>query len=231
VLWLELRCADRLPAWWRVPRRALVGLLLVNLAITFLVPVIASAAHVGGFLAGLVATALLAERPAATRRAPAAVRTATALVGLALVASVGAATFELLRPGDFSARHTERLARLPGISPLELNNRAWFIAIDPASTTEHLEAALLLAERAVSETDGREPTILDTLAELQFLLGRSDLALRTIDEAISRAPGELYYREQRRRFLGERDRDDRPEPSLPWETEPEAPEQAPGITV
>jgi membrane associated rhomboid family serine protease len=231
VLWLELRCANRLPAWWRVPRRALIGLLILNLAISFVVPVIASAAHVGGFLAGVVTTALVAERPIAARRASVVVQAASALVAVALVASLGAAAVELLRPGDFSTRHTERLARLPGISPLELNNRAWFIAIDPRSTPEHLEAALLLAERAVSETDRREPTLLDTLAELQFQLGHEQQALQTIDEAIVQAPGEAYYREQRRRFLGERSREDRPEPPLPWETEPAPATEAPGITV
>jgi hypothetical protein len=53
---------------------------------------------------------------------------------------------------------------------------------------------------------------------LQFLLGESELAVQTIDEAIALTPGEdgNYYREQRRRFTGERDADDRPEPASPW---------------
>ncbi|MDH3687148.1 MAG: hypothetical protein OEP95_13040, partial [Myxococcales bacterium] len=56
-----------------------------------------------------------------------------------------------------------------------------------------------------------EPQFLDTLAEIQFRGGRSAEALELIDAAIVLAPRERYYREQRRRFLGERAPDDRPE--------------------
>jgi membrane associated rhomboid family serine protease len=101
VLWLELRCAPRLPAWWRVPRRALVGLLLLNLVITLVVPVIAGAAHVGGFLVGVIGTALLADGPIAAQRVSAPVRAASALMIVVVAASLGAATLELVRPGDF----------------------------------------------------------------------------------------------------------------------------------
>jgi hypothetical protein len=100
---------------------------------------------------------------------------------------------------------------LPGISPGELNDHAWTIATAPDATRDELEAALLLAERAVAETDRSEATLLDTLAEVQFQLGFDADAVRTIDEAIALEPDETYYREQRRRFIGERARDDRPE--------------------
>jgi len=104
-----------------------------------------------------------------------------------------------------------RLANLPDISPAELNDLAWIIAVSPGSSESELEAALLLAERAVDETGHSEATILDTLAEVQFSLGQTLNAIQTIDEAISNAPEEAYYREQRRRFTGERDPDDRPD--------------------
>jgi hypothetical protein len=232
VTWLEFRAAEQLPAWWRIPRRALITLLAVNAALSLLVPIIAGAAHLGGFVSGALTTALIAGRPVGRRPSPDWIRgLASAVVGLTVVA-VGMAGFELMRPGDALARYTARLGTLPGISPEELNDHAWFVAIDPDSTPEHLRAALELAERAVAETDRGEPTILDTLAELQFLLGWNQEAIETIDEAIDRAPDEPYYREQRRRFLGERE--DRPEGPWPWrqrEPEPEADPPADGITV
>jgi hypothetical protein len=57
--------------------------------------------------------------------------------------------------------------------------------------------------------------MLDTLAEVQFQLGWQEQAIATIDQAIAREPDESYYREQRRRFTGERPADDRPpDPAL-----------------
>ena len=113
--------------------------------------------------------------------------------------------------GDAAVRYAARTARLPGISPDELNNYAWTIAIAPEVTRQELEAALLLAERAVAETGRMEATILDTLAEVQFGLGMDAAAISAIDEAIALEPDDSYYREQRRRFAGERPRGNRPE--------------------
>jgi hypothetical protein len=70
----------------------------------------------------------------------------------------------------------------------------------------------------VQETDRREATILDTLAELQFLTGEPEAAVATIEEAMALAPQEPYYAEQRRRFLGERS--DRPDPQNPYRRAP-----------
>ena len=103
---------------------------------------------------------------------------------------------------------------------------AWFIAIADDATPAQLDAALGLARQAVSETEGRDTTILDTLAEVQFQLGRTQEAILTIDRAIA---GETdtchlrYYLEQRRRFTGERDPDDRPEDPAFCGTEPAGP--------
>lgn len=215
VLWLELRRGEELPAWWRFTpamRRLAIGAVAADVALGFVIPIIAGEAHVGGFAAGLLATAALTPRgrfdpPAAARPLAAAVLGATLL-------AVAAAGWEAVRDGDFAARHATRLARLPGIEPGELNNQAWFIAIDPHHTREQLDAALLLARRAVDETSSHEPTFLDTLAEVLFQLGRAGDAVAAIDLAIaqeSEDPWASYYREQRRRFTGERAADDRPE--------------------
>ncbi len=220
LLFLELRRRDQLPAWWRLPRRLLLMLILLiplQVLLDLNVPLIAGEAHIGGFVAGALAAALLTQRGRLSAAVGGPIRAAATAAAVATLASVGAAAAALLVPEDFLASHAERLARLPRISARDLNNYAWLIAIQPESTHEQLEAALLLAERAVAETRRRDPTLLDTLAEVQFQLGRPDLAVPIIDEAIARAPDEPYYREQRRRFIGERPPDDRPpDPVLPW---------------
>jgi hypothetical protein len=173
------------------------------------IPVIALAAHVGGLVSGAIATAWVGRRiftPPALW-----IRALCGALMFATVISVGTAVMDILADGDAAVRYAARTARLPGISPDELNNYAWTIAIAPDVTRQELEAALLLAERAVAETGRMEATILDTLAEVQFGLGMDAAAISAIDEAIALEPDDSYYREQRRRFAGERPRGDRPE--------------------
>jgi len=238
LLWVELRCAEQLPAWWRFPRRALMwicGALLLDSVLGFVIPLVAGEAHLGGFAAGLLATALVTPRSLAPA-SPAVQRACRAVLGTAGVA-VFAAAVMLAPPGEFRVRHALRVAQLPGVSAEELNNRAWLLATDSNATPKELGVALILAQRAVAETERRDATILDTLAEVQFQLGNPESALAIIDEAIAREPDESYYREQRRRFLGERGRDDRPAPPLPdppWDPWPESEAPDPsdaGITV
>ena len=236
VLWLDYRYAEELPAWWRFPRRSLWIILAVNIVIGALVPFIALAAHIGGLVSGAAATAWVGRRILAP---PALwIRAMCGVLLTATVFSVATASIDVFADGNAAARYAVRKSRLPGISPVELNDYAWMIATAPEVTQDELEAALLLAERAVMETVRSEPTILDTLAEVQFGLGRDADAISTIDEAIALEPDDNYYREQRRRFTGERSRDDRPEyvPPIfrdpnenhpPVEIEPEDP----GLTV
>jgi membrane associated rhomboid family serine protease len=236
VLWLDYRYAEELPAWWRFPRRSLWIILAVNIVIGALVPFIALAAHIGGLVSGAAATAWVGRRILAP---PALwIRAMCGVLLTATVFSVATASIDVFADGNATARYAARKSRLPGISPVELNDYAWMIATAPEVAQDELEAALLLAERAVMETVRSEPTILDTLAEVQFGLGRDADAISTIDEAIALEPDDNYYREQRRRFTGERSRDDRPEyvPPIfrdpnenhpPVEIEPEDP----GLTV
>jgi membrane associated rhomboid family serine protease/uncharacterized coiled-coil protein SlyX len=214
VTWLELRRAERLPAWWRVPRGALLFMLAASALLPLLLPFIAGASHLGGVLAGALGAALLGAcvPMGAARPAPRWLRPAAAAV--VAVSALGLLVgFAPLRDRDaYVVGRLEQLARLPDVTALELNNQAWLVAIDEDSTREQLTAALQLAERAAAETDRGEPNILDTLAELEFQLGFQERALATIDEAIAMQPEESYYQEQRRRFLGEREPDDRPPP-------------------
>jgi membrane associated rhomboid family serine protease len=209
LTWLELRFGDELPAWWRVPRRGLFGV-IVGTALLSLLPFVAAAAHAGGFAGGGAVAIALAWRGFGARPSPGWVRGLAGVSAAVATFAVGAAGYELARPGEFSARYVARLGRLPGVTAEELNNAAWMIAVDKQSSPQLLEAALELAERAADDTDHAKAHILDTLAEVHFQLGHREAAVAAIDEAILREPNEDYYREQRRRFLGERDPDDRP---------------------
>ena len=72
--------------------------------------------------------------------------------------------------------------------------------------------AVLLALRAASGSDWSDPNVLDTLAEALFASGDVGGALDVIDQAVFLSYGHRYFVEQRRRFTGERDPDDRPAP-------------------
>ena len=209
VLWLDYRHAEALPAWWRFPRRSLWIILAVNIVIGAMIPIIALAAHIGGLISGAIATAWVGRR--IFTRPALWIRAMCGALMFATLISLGTASMDIFADGDSAARYAARKARLPGISPGELNDDAWMIAIAPDVTREELEAALLLAERAVSETQRSEATILDTLAEVHFGLGMDASAISAIDEAIALDPNATYYHEQRRRFTGERARSDRPE--------------------
>jgi tetratricopeptide (TPR) repeat protein len=182
----------------------------VNAAIMTAIPMIAGAAHLGGFASGYAATRAVAGRKIRGIAPPVWIKAATVLIVAAVLVAVASAGGELAEERSFMLRHAERLAHLPGISPFELNDRAWYIATSSDSTRQDLEAALLLAERAVFETERAEPAVLDTLAEVLFRLEQYEKAIATIDEAIAGDPERSYYREQRLRFTGERPADDRP---------------------
>ena len=209
LTWIELRFGEDLPAWWRVPRRALFGV-IAGTALLSLLPFVAAAAHAGGFVGGGIAAIVLARRELAPRPSRAWVRSVAAASVIVAALAVAAAGYELARPGEFAARYVARLGRLPGVTAEELNNAAWMIAVDEKASPQLLEAALELAQRAADDTDHAKAHILDTLAEVHFQLGHREAAVAAIDEAILREPDEDYYREQRRRFLGERDPEDRP---------------------
>jgi membrane associated rhomboid family serine protease len=237
ALWLEFTWTERLPAWWRFPRRTLLVLLALN-GIIGLAPFISGSAHFGGFVGGLAAAALVTRKSRGFGQVPRWVPASSALVVVVTALAMASAGWELALPGDYSARHALRLASMPDVSSNELNDRAWEIAISDDSSREMMEAALVLAERAVAESERKDPNILDTLAEVQFALGRREQAVETIDEAIRQAPHEPYFREQRRRFTGERAPDDRPPAPLPfWLPQPGPPPEhlpvfeEPGITV
>jgi membrane associated rhomboid family serine protease len=217
LLWLEFWLPDRLPAQWRVPRRLFVGALLLETVFELFTPPfvadVAVAAHIGGFFAGGFATALVAGPSLRRETLRPAALVAVALVLAVAGASIGSAA-RLLLGGSAWEHHVERLLELDAAPVLILNDAAWITAVDAKPTQKALEEARELAQRAVTATGRQDPNLLDTLAEVQFQSGDGPAAVETIDEAIALAPGEPYFTEQRRRFTGERARNDRPAPPV-----------------
>lgn len=76
-----------------------------------------------------------------------------------------------------------------------LNALAWYCA----TADVFLEESLAAAERAVAQSP-EDAGILDTLAEVQFRLGRVDEAIVTIERALRLTPGDAYLASQKERF-------------------------------
>ena len=238
ALALELRAPERLPAWWRLPRRWFVFVLLLQLASEFVMngaaawfeasgrgwlPRIATAAHVGGFAGGLVrgvSAVARCVRGARTRSGPAARAPRPVAGGRGECRAVRgclrrAATARDAR-GEALARHGERALRVEPDAPGPLNDLAWILVTESDAGPLELRTALELAERAVELTERSNPDLLDTLAEAQFAFG-DPTAVDTIEEAIAIDPMQVYFWQQRERFLGERAPEARPDaPAAPW---------------
>jgi membrane associated rhomboid family serine protease len=234
VLWLEFRRPEQLPAGWRLPRRLFVGALLFDAMLPIALPFIAGAAHLTGFAVGVVAAAMAAGARLGRERLRVDALVAASLVLAVATVSIASAARFLVDSAAWEG-HAARLLQVKGSPAVILNDAAWLIATADAPSRQALAHALVLAERAAYATRGLDPNILDTLAEAQWRSGDERAALETIEEAIALAPDEPYFREQRRRFTGERDADDRPDPPG-WGTPPEPPAPwddsgDPGISV
>ncbi len=240
LLALELFRPQLLPAPWRLPRRLLAGAIVADALLLLYVPNVAHAAHVGGFLAGGAAALALAPRGASAPFSGPALRFASASALALVLVALGALARSVADPDLAATRRAERLLADERTNALALNNYAWTIAVSERPSEQQLRVALSLARRAVRDTRRNDPNLLDTLAEVYFQIGRAGDAVATIDEAIELAPDEPYFREQRRRFEGERAADDRPDPpdeppSIVPEPrpDPEEPEfdDGPGVSV
>jgi len=237
LIWLEFRRPEQLPAIWRIPRQLLVTAVVGETVFLLFIPGIAHAAHLGGFLTGALVTAALAPAELGPGNSPRWLAPACGATALGVGAAFLAAAWPLLAPSSPVAERRAAHLLSAEVEPLHLNNVAWSIVTGPAPPPGLVDVALQLAERAVEQTWQRDPNILDTLAEAFFVAGRREEAIDTIDEAISLAPGVDYFLEQRRRFTGERDSEDRPDPPAePWEQgppplPPPPPQEEPGIRV
>jgi membrane associated rhomboid family serine protease len=217
ALCLELHFPERLPVWWRVPRTLIYALLIWEFATALLAPVFAAGAHLGGFVAGYLATRVVAR--GALLSAPTAtwVRASVIALAFATLASFVAAGPLIVGHPSAVQSYARNLLRTEDLHPSHFNKLAWRMATEGTPSADQLMLAEQLAGRAVAETQRQNPDWLDTLAEVLFAMGDREAAVATIDEAIHLAPHVEYFWEQRRRFTGERGSGDRPEyPGLPW---------------
>jgi hypothetical protein len=173
---------------------------------------IAGAAHVGGFVTGYFVTGLLLGDSLVRRPASRVAMGAAMALVLALLMSTWAASTLVRRDDDALESHALRLLHARDASITHDNDVAWLLVTEAQPTGIGLHVAAALAERAVERSGRSNPDLLDTLAEVLFASGDIYGALEVIDEAIDIAREEPYFREQRRRFTGERSADDRPPP-------------------
>jgi hypothetical protein len=216
ILAVELRHPESLPCQWRLPRRLLIGAVLLQFLVVdpMLWRYVAGGAHLGGFAGGFLATVWLG-RPSLEGLVPMRGQRLAALgsLGVLVMGLLGAVPLGL---HDMTAleRHAVRLLDAEPTPNLYRhdNAAAWFIATEGGASEFGLDLAVALADRAVAGTGRANPGILDTLAEALFQRGNRLGAVLTIDEAIRLVPHDPYFVEQRRRFTGERAADDRPPP-------------------
>jgi thiol-disulfide isomerase/thioredoxin len=69
------------------------------------------------------------------------------------------------------------------------NELAWFIAAQPELEKRDLALAEKMAGRANEATQGKEPAVLDTLARVQFMSGKTNEAVATEQKAVDLADG------------------------------------------
>jgi membrane associated rhomboid family serine protease len=182
-----------LPAWYAVL------IVVFELVLEAVLPNVDRAAHVGGFVAGIVATAVaLPGHPLerALAHTPRFVPFATAILAAAFVASVGIGVESLLREGEQGV--TKLAARFVAEAEFEtsdqastLNDLCWILATNPTSTRESL-ALPIERMQAVLARHPDNPAYLDTLATLHYRAGDPLSAVHVERMAFALKPGDFY---------------------------------------
>ncbi len=212
TLCLELNVSRLLPVWSRIPRRVFVIALLGQGLVDLFVPFVAGAAHLGGFAFGYVATRSLIAGGHIRPGPGGLTRGLAGMIYLALVASLALMSPLVLRDPVALEEHGIRVLQMPDPRVGYDNEAAWRMLTESEPTETGLDVALVLALRAARYSDWRDPNVLDTLAEALFASGDIGGSLEVIDQAIFLSHGYRYFVQQRQRFSGQRDPDDRPDP-------------------
>lgn len=202
---IHLLHRKKVPVMLRGSARGWISIVLINLAITVAVPVIDVAAHAGGLVAGMLATWLVTMRtpPLAEpqRRTTVSGVVAVALAALFVVAIGTSAVRAAATPYDETLAAFSRSTIARGDqTAADLNEVAWYIAIDPRADRASLDVALELAEHAV-RAKPEESEIADTLATVCHRRGDFDRAIE-IERAI--VGKREFYASQLARFLAAR---------------------------
>ena len=198
---MNVRHRRRLPAGFVLGRRQWLFLLGINTAISLL-PMVDGLAHLGGALGGALPMLVFAHRlEIGPRMRAACAGVATGLV-LLYVAGIGVAAFHFVADkADPSTELAIALLATRGGDAKQLNDVAWSIAIDRASTPELLARAEEAARRAVAAKPN-DGNLLDTRAYVLHRLGREDDACMLERRAAWLVPSSPIFT-MLRRFLAE----------------------------
>ncbi|MDF1562028.1 MAG: rhomboid family intramembrane serine protease [Deltaproteobacteria bacterium] len=174
---LSLRHPRTIPAGFRIRKFSWWFLAIVSIVPPLLVPIIDWAAHLGGFLAGALAAALLSWSPRSIEPGhptPGWIR-ALALSLVALWLAGTAAAIDAGLRGDFSL--LREVAALESVDAESTNALAWMICIDERADRGQLRSARDGAQIAVQRS-GNAPHVRDTLAQCLHRLGDAAEAAR-----------------------------------------------------
>jgi rhomboid protease GluP len=229
TLCLEFNANRFLPVWSRIPRRLFVGALVAQGMVDLVIPFVAGAAHAGGFIGGYLVTRRMADSERGLRLPGPGTRRLAALAVLLLAISAFSMLPLVAREPEAMERHGIRVLQIPESSPGLDNETAWRMLTESQPSEVGVEVAVMLALRAAQGSFWRDPNVLDTLAESLFAAGDTPGAAQVIEEAIILSRGHRYFMEQRDRFLGFRDPEDRPEPPEEgWWRQPSPGPEEPG---
>jgi hypothetical protein len=199
--WLQWRRSTTFPAIFRQSARWWLLIIAINAPLSFAVTQIDGAAHLGGAIGGIVATALLVPRHASLLelRPPFWVQlVCVAWVGLTL-AGLANALDVARKPAEQTARaHMNAVLAWERTTPEFLNAVAWSVAIEPGSPQDALQMALDAAERAVKQ-EPEQHMYRDTLATLLHRHGRCERATNE-QLTVLAAAGDAFTATQLLRF-------------------------------
>lgn len=205
---IQWRFGLSLPTGFRQPARWWVTILGLNALLPLLVPQIDVAAHAGGFIAGGLLAALLVPSLESIKNlgTSSAVRGATLVVTAAYAAALIQATLASTESArDDRALIVSTLLDDDAVGPGELNEIAWYSAIDPEASRDELRLAQQAATRGVAlAPDAVE--IVDTLATVEYRLGHFDRAVALERDVLARLPDRVFE-SQLARFLAARRRE------------------------
>jgi hypothetical protein len=197
-----------MPAGFKQPLGWWVIIIGLNLALSVWVPRIDSAAHGGGFIAGLLVTGIIVgaqdrlplPRPNSLSR----VLPALLLMGVAIGGLADAARNYMNPDPRAFVKAVEPWVGAPNLFPDELNRYAWEVGTDGGTDEPALRRAREAAERAMDEVtsdlagmDPRDPQIQalksarlsaygDTRATLLYRLGELDQAIEVERSVLER---------------------------------------------
>jgi rhomboid protease GluP len=182
---LQLRHGAALPIGFHQPRRWWIWILGLNGFISLALPMIDGAAHLGGFLVGAALVWVGCRSVPEPRQATP--RPVLALAaGLCVAAAMSLVTAATRDDQAQDARVVlTSVVDAPEVDPIQLNNPAWFVAIDPDAPTDVLRLAERAAQRAVDQLP-EQATLIDTLATVRHRLGHSAEAVALERQALVR---------------------------------------------